>query len=200
MPLFIRTVKGIGLTPKDHEALLFAESILEQQHAFMQKLYQSDAASNQSGSINAIAQYLPRTMIFPDLITYFIHHYPNIQINDFPIADRQQLLLQITKGQQDVGFIYQIDHPMINLSPIPENLSFHPLVLIKPYVWCSITASLGQRQKLNLAEVIHSPILHDKHASSLFRGHDFQGFWHASCEKHLICRAGSWCIRGLPRQ
>lgn len=176
VPLFIRTVKGIDLTPKGHEVLMFAESILEQQQAFMQQFYATHTPSSQSGYIHVVSHYLPRTIIFPELTAYFINHYPNIQINDLPIADRQQLLLQITDDEQDIGFTYQMDHPLIDLSPLPDNHNFHPLVVIRPYIWCSITSPIGYRQKLNLADVIHYPILQDKHTGNFLEETIFKLF------------------------
>lgn len=176
VPLFIRTVKGIDLTPKGHEVLLFAENILEQQKAFLQRFYDSHTPSTLTGRILCVCQYLPRMIIFPDLIAYFIKHYPHIQINNFPVIERQALLSQVAAGMQDIGFIYQIDHPSLNLYPIAEDLQFYPITEIRPYIWCSITSPIAYRQKLNLAEIIHYPILRDQHTGNFLEETIFKLF------------------------
>ena len=86
-PLFIRTVRGVDLTPKGYEVLMFAESILEQQQAFMQRFYDANTPSTLAGNILCICQYLPRALIFPDLTTYFITPvlFPRLRPEEAPL-------------------------------------------------------------------------------------------------------------------
>lgn len=161
-PLFIRTVRGVDLTPKGYEVLMFAESILEQQQAFMQRFYDANTPSTLAGNILCICQYLPRALIFPDLTTYFINHYPNIRVNTITISDRQQLLTQLSDESATIGFIYQFEDVSIRQQPLPENLCFHLIAPVKLFIWCSVTSQIGSRSKINYTDIAHCPILYDE--------------------------------------
>lgn len=158
--LLNRTVKGVTLTEKGYQVLAFAEKLMQLQEEFLEAFHCEQKPQTISGHLRLLAANPLRAMIFPQLFTYFMKHYPNVT---FSVETRSasDMLNALIRDETDLIFIHQCSGALAALTPLPPDLTFHPLFEGNPFLWCSKKSPLARHKTVTLAEACRYPIIID---------------------------------------
>lgn len=154
--IFIRTNKGISLSKEGEIFLGYARQVLEQAY-LLEERYLHHSRKKPQFCIST-QHYLFAVNAFVDLIKkYGQDEY------DFSLRETQtyEIIEDVAKMKSEIGILYLNDFNKLVIQKLIKkyNLSFHPLLRVKPHIFVSSKNPLVQKKKVNLEELQSYPYL-----------------------------------------
>lgn len=154
--IFIRTNKGISLSKEGEIFLGYARQVLEQAY-LLEERYLHHSRKKPQFCIST-QHYSFAVNAFVDLIKkYGQDEY------DFSLRETQtyEIIEDVAKMKSEIGILYLNDFNKVVIQKLIKkyNLSFHPLLSVKPHIFVSSKNPLVQKKKVNLEELQSYPYL-----------------------------------------
>lgn len=154
--IFIRTNKGISLSKEGEIFLGYARQVLEQAY-LLEERYLHHSRKKTQFCIST-QHYSFAVNAFVDLIKkYGQDEY------DFSLRETQtyEIIEDVAKMKSEIGILYLNDFNKLVIQKLIKkyNLSFHPLLRVKPHIFVSSKNPLVQKKKVNLEELQSYPYL-----------------------------------------
>lgn len=154
--IFIRTNKGISLSKEGEIFLGYARQVLEQAY-LLEERYLHHSRKKPQFCIST-QHYSFAVNAFVDLIKkYGQDEY------DFSLRETQtyEIIEDVAKMKSEIGILYLNDFNKLVIQKLIKkyNLSFHPLLRVKPHIFVSSKNPLVQKKKVNLEELQSYPYL-----------------------------------------
>ena len=154
--IFIRTNKGISLSKEGEIFLGYARQVLEQAY-LLEERYLHHSRKKPQFCIST-QHYSFAVNAFVDLIKkYGQDEY------DFSLRETQtyEIIEDVAKMKSEIGILYLNDFNKLVIQKLIKkyNLSFHPLLRVKPHIFVSSKNPLVQKEKVNLEELQSYPYL-----------------------------------------
>lgn len=154
--IFIRTNKGISLSKEGEIFLGYARQVLEQAY-LLEERYLHHSRKKPQFCIST-QHYSFAVNAFVDLIKkYGQDEY------DFSLRETQtyEIIEDVAKMKSEIGILYLNDFNKLVIQKLIKkyNLSFHPLLRVKPHIFVSSKNPLAQKEKVNLEELQSYPYL-----------------------------------------
>lgn len=154
--IFIRTNKGISLSKEGEIFLGYARQVLEQAY-LLEERYLHHSRKKPQFCIST-QHYSFAVNAFVDLIKkYGQDEY------DFSLRETQtyEIIEDVAKMKSEIGILYLNDFNKLVIQKLIKkyNLSFHPLLRVKPHIFVSSKNPLAQKKKVNFEELQSYPYL-----------------------------------------
>ena len=154
--LFVRSNRGILVTPEGEEFLGYARQVLEQA-ALLEDRYKGGNGGKQEFCVST-QHYSFAVNAFVDLIKKYGHDE-----YDFSIRETQtyEIIEDVATMKSEIGVIYMNDFNRVVLEKEikSHNLVFHELMQAEPHVFISRRHPLAGRSKVTMSELQDYPYL-----------------------------------------
>lgn len=189
--IFVRSNKGVQLTPEGTEFLGYARQVMEQ-YELMESRYINQAVSKKKFSVST-QHYTFAVNAFVELMKrYEIGEY------DFSIFETKtgEVIENVERFKSEIGVLYLNDFNKKVLSKIfaSKDLSFHELFDCHIYVYLWKGHPLADREKISLEDLVDYPCLAFDQGDSnsfyfaeeLYSTYDYKKIIHASDRATLL--------------
>lgn len=161
-PLFIRTKRGVKLSPAGKTALEYAERILDEAQAMTERI--SGHERSPVGRVRAAAATQAFVHLFAGLFESFMRHQPGIELSFRTTVSTEQTVNEILNGGIDVGFAsLPVYSPALKVTQLFED----ELILI-----VGRTHSLAGKQTATVSEIEGERLILFEQGASIRRATD----------------------------
>jgi len=147
--LFVRHhAQGLSLTHAGRKLLVESRRVIQ----MAESLYAaaSEATDQVRGQLSVGSMITLAPMIMPELAHGFTQRYPMTEIRQFE-ANHEWLLDRLRRAQIDIAVTYDLE--------IPEDITFHPLASLPPYVLVGENSPFAARSSVSLRELAQEPLI-----------------------------------------
>lgn len=189
--IFVRTNKGVHLTPEGKEFLGYARQVMEQ-YGLMEARYMKNAVTKKKFSVST-QHYTFAVNAFVELMKRY-----EIEEFDFSIFETKtgEVIDNVEHFRSEVGVLYLNDFNRKVLTKIfaERELSFHPLFDCHVYVYLWKGHPLAGKERITMEELMDYPCLAFDQGESnsfyfaeeLFSTYDYKKIIHASDRATLL--------------
>lgn len=155
--IFVRTNKGVVLTPQGQRLYDFARRQAAKLEALQARLAEEQQRL-MTGEVTLATMNTGANMILPHMLCEFYRHYSGVRLT---ITDGMmgEVIDQVLGGQVQLGIITYTLLGDTYYPQLPEALEFVPLLKGENIFWVSRLSKLAERKVLDFAEVAAQPIL-----------------------------------------
>lgn len=160
--LFVRSRKGITLTPAGEEVYKFAQNVMSCKRDLDINLLKTEHDNNElTGEINLGYFTSFNESLLPKFVLKFTKDFPLIKVN-FTESETNSfcdVFSALIKQEIDIGLIctFQRDDNVYPL--IPENLNFVPLNTCSPVLWISKDNPLSNQKEISFSMLRDTPLI-----------------------------------------
>lgn len=160
--IFLRTNRGVILTPNGEDCLRYCQEIVEKSERFAAR-YKNRDTENTYFSVST--QHLPFAVrAFDELLTTFAPERYTTGIYEVPTA---QLIQDVGTGKSEFGIlaITEEQNKMLQKTFLASDLFFTPLANLKTYVFMRKDHPLGNEPALTLEQLASYPYVTYAHSA-----------------------------------
>ncbi|MBX7220825.1 MAG: LysR family transcriptional regulator [Blastocatellia bacterium] len=161
-PLFIRTKRGVKLSPAGAVVLEYAERILREEQALKEKIGGPESAP--TGRVRVAAATQALVYLFAPLFEQFMRAFPQVELTFHTTPSTDQTIADIFNGRADVGFAsLPVSAPSLQVAKLFED----ELMLV-----VSHTHRLVAKKEVSLKEIQRERLILFERGASIRRATD----------------------------
>lgn len=159
-PLFVRSPKGVTLTPQGELLLPFAQETLERFHRMQLDIDHMNRQHDLKGELHLWGTPIANATIMQTLLADFNHLYPNVQyqVNE---CGPFEILRYVSLHNGDLGLAAIMNHPAYQdiYQPYLNQIRLFPFQKDEYYCAMSCRSPLANNKKISLAKFCKQPII-----------------------------------------
>ena len=147
--LFVRHhAQGLSLTPAGRTLLSEAKRVVAQAEGLYAVASQTGLTVRGSLAVGCMVTIAP--MLVPELTHSFTAAFPAVQVSHVE-GHQEDLLRSLRRCETDIALMYDLR--------LTDDIEFHPLVSLPPYVVVAETHRLAGQAAVTLAELVDEPLI-----------------------------------------